>query len=191
MKYEFLKNLSECEEIKNQYDFWLDFMEEKVTFWLKNSEKHTKLHCARVMLYALLIGMQKKLPEDELEVLAQACAFHDSRRQDDWLDTGHGKRAAEYYENYCKENPEQIRYDKRTKLIMEYHDRDDSEGIKIFNARTNKLNDGILLYQIFKDADGLDRFRLAEDALDVKMLRTKEAVEMVEFAKRLVKDTTE
>lgn len=44
----------------------------------------------------------------------------------------------------------------------------------------------MLLYQIFKDADALDRFRLGSDGLDVNFIRTKEAHELVEFAKELL-----
>ena len=183
MKKEYLMKLAKEAGIKDCYEKWLDFMGDHVDFWLKDSEVHTKLHCARVMLYALMIGKERNLSKDAMEVLAQAAAFHDSRRQDDWLDTGHGGRAAIYYEAYCKENP-QVRYDEITKLIMAFHDRDDAEGIQ--KIQEKNLTDGVLLYQIFKDADGLDRFRLGENALDVRMLRTREAKELVEFAKNTV-----
>lgn len=41
------------------------------------------------------------LPEEDKDILGAAAAFHDSRRQDDWLDVGHGQRAADYYREYC------------------------------------------------------------------------------------------
>ena len=41
----------------------------------------------------------------------------------------------------------------------------------------------VLLYQIFKDADALDRFRLGPNALDAKYLRTEQAKKMLDFAK--------
>ncbi len=44
----------------------------------------------------------------------------------------------------------------------------------------------VLLYQIFKDADALDRFRLAPDNLDVRYLRTAPSKEMVDFARDLL-----
>lgn len=186
MNYEYLKQLPEAKKIKKYYEPWLNIMEENLEFWMKNSEKHTKMHCARVMLYALLIGKERNLPEDEMEVLAQASAFHDSRRQDDWLDTGHGGRAAAYYEEYCKENSK-VRYDERTRLVIAYHDRDDQQGIEALSMMEDKLFDSILLYQIFKDADALDRFRLGSGGFNSKYLRTSEAKSLVIYAKEVLK----
>ncbi|HIG0358565.1 TPA: hypothetical protein ACX96Z_000117 [Clostridium sporogenes] len=146
---------------------------------------HTKYHCARVLLLALIIAHHIELSDEEMEVLSMAAVFHDSRRLDDWLDTGHGKRAAEYYkESYFKYD---ISFDERTYYVMAYHDRDDALGVtEILNSPTINEN-CILLYKIFKDSDGLDRFRLGPNALDVTMLRTKEAVNLVDFAKYLLK----
>ena len=48
----------------------------------------------------------------------------------------------------------------------------------------------IELYCIFKDADALDRFRLGPNGLDSRFLRTKEALDMVGFAKNLVRKTS-
>ncbi|MBU3216527.1 hypothetical protein LL033_17820 [Clostridium estertheticum] len=64
---------------------------------------HTKHHCARVLLLALVIAHKMELSDEEIGILSMAAVFHDSRSLDDWLDTGHGKRAAEYYkESYSK-----------------------------------------------------------------------------------------
>ncbi|MDO5294520.1 MAG: hypothetical protein Q4F05_17435 [bacterium] len=173
--------------ISNSYTQWYEFMNQNVDFWLKDSEIHTKSHCGRVMLYALMIGAKKHLTEEELEVLAQAAAFHDSRRQDDWLDVGHGGRAAVYYKDYCQKNST-IRFDERTKQIMAYHDQDDKLSI-LKLKKIEKENPGVvLLYQIFKDADALDRFRLGENGLDVRYLRTDEARELYQFAKMVWED---
>lgn len=43
-----------------------------------------------------------------------------------------------------------------------------------------------MLYEIFKDADALDRFRLAANGLDIKYLRTEEAKGLMAFAKNLI-----
>lgn len=188
MRLEELSKLPEARSIQKWYEPWLSFMEKNVEFWLKNSEKHTKLHCARVLLYALLIGRQKNLAGDEMEVLAQAAVFHDSRRQDDWLDVGHGGRAAAFYAEYCRQHSG-VRYDERTQNIIAYHDQNDTEGIAVLEELESRLPDGVLLYRIFKDADGLDRFRLGADTLDVTMLRTQEAKGFVDFARELVEMT--
>ena len=91
--------------IQGDYHHWHNFLDAEVKFSLADSEKHTKEHCARVLLFALLIAVKMDLPHEEREVLCAAAVFHDSRRQDDWLDVGHGQRAADYYRAYCRTHP--------------------------------------------------------------------------------------
>lgn len=168
------------EAIKRDYDRWRNFLEQQVDFSLKDSEKYTKAHCTRVLLYALLIAEKMGLSQELREVLGAAAVFHDSRRQDDWLDVGHGQRAADYYKEFCRADP--LVYDERVYRIMAYHDRDDAEG----ESALAYLEQGVLLYRIFKDADALDRYRLGVDALDVAMLRTAPAHNLTDFARCLV-----
>lgn len=72
---------------------------------------------------------------------------------------------------------------------MEYHDQDDALGVSAILDSEGLGERSVLLYQIFKDADALDRFRLGPDALDPGFLRTKEAPELVNFAKVLLYQT--
>lgn len=107
--------------IQGDYHHWHNFLDAEVKFSLADSEKHTKEHCARVLLFALLIAVKMDLPHEEREVLCAAAVFHDSRRQDDWLDVGHGQRAADYYREYCRTHP--LVFDERAYLVMAFHDR--------------------------------------------------------------------
>lgn len=173
--------LSCWENIQEQYMYWKNFMDGQIAFSLSDSSIHTKNHCARVLLYALAIGNEMGLTDKDIDALGAAAAFHDSRRQDDWLDVGHGRRAADYYRSYCHEK--QLPMDERTYLIMAFHDRDDELGLE--EIEKSGSENGTLLYRIFKDADGLDRFRLGPAALDVNMLRTEEAKVLVNFARQL------
>lgn len=178
-----------CKPIKKSYERWYKYMEKNVEFWLPESELHTKNHCARVLLLALLIGHQKDLSDKEMDALGMAAIFHDSRRLDDGIDKGHGSRAAAYYKAYCDEHD--LHFDEQTYYITYYHDQDDALGLSEI-AKSPHLNErGVLLYQIFKDADALDRFRLGPDALDEKFLRTKEAQQLVDFAKDLLRKSSE
>lgn len=163
------------------FDEWKRVLDEDVEFSLAESDWHTKDHCTRDLAYALLIGAQLGLDESALNALGAAAAYHDSRRHDDWLDVGHGARAAEYYRRECDAG--KLPFDERAYLAMAYHDRDDEVGI----ARIEEagLADGVTIYKAFKDADGLDRFRLGEGALDESMLRTDPAHDLVEAARRL------
>lgn len=121
---EYLVQLPEWPQIGERYQQCLQLMEEKVIFSLAESPIHTKTHCARILLYALLIGAHTQL-------------------------------------------------DERTYLVVAYHDRDDMLGLRILKERFADDPCVALLYQIFKDADALDRFRLGPNALDAKYLRTE------------------
>ncbi len=178
-----------CQPIKKPYERWYKFMEQNVVFWLPDSVWHTKAHCARVLLLVLLIGHQKGLSDKEMDALGMAAIFHDSRRLDDGIDKGHGSRAAEYYKVYCLEHD--LPYDEQTYNITYYHDQDDSLGLSEILKSPTISERGVLLYQIFKDADALDRFRLGPDALNVNFLRTEEAHRLVDFAKDLLQKSSE
>ena len=170
------------EPVQKDYNRWHYFLEQEVQFSLPDSEKHTKEHCARVLLFALLIAEKMKLPRKERETLCAAAVFHDSRRQDDWLDVGHGQRAADYYRDYCRTHS--LPFDERVYLVMAFHDRDDALG----EAALAEQEDGVLLYHIFKDADALDRFRLGSNGLDVRYLRTVEAKSLYSYAKQVERE---
>lgn len=175
--------------IKETYERWYTFMEEKVEFWLPESEWHTKNHCARVLLLALVIGHEKGLSDEEKDILGMAAVFHDSRRLDDGIDKGHGSRAATYYKDYCREH--NLPYEEQTYVITYYHDQDDTLGLSEIKKSPSLGERAALLYQIFKDADALDRFRLGDNGLDVKFLRTEEARGLVDFAKDLLRKSNE
>ena len=174
--------------IKASYEKWYTFMDKNIEFWLPESEWHTKSHCARVLLLSLLIGHQKGLSDEEKNALGMAAVFHDSRRLDDGIDKGHGGRAAEYYKDYCGEHD--LPYDAGTYYITYYHDQDDSLGLSEIKKSSALSERAVLLYQIFKDADALDRFRLGPDGLDVNFLRTEEARQLVDFARDLLQKSS-
>lgn len=183
-----IDNLSE--QVRRPFIYWTKYMEDNLSFNLIDSGIHAKSHSERVLLYALTIG-EKILghAKTDLCILAHAAIFHDTRRNDDWLDVGHGSRAASYYMKYCEINND-ITFMTPASLIMKYHDRDDKTGI---NAITRYVPDDvertIRLYRIFKDADALDRFRLGPDGLDARFIRNQEAKLLVDFARDLVKRT--
>lgn len=162
---------------------WERFLEDEVVFGLEGSGIHGKGHCARVLLYALLISRDMGMPSDWVEALCQACVFHDSRRQDDWYDVGHGDRAAEYYREYCAEKG--MRFDERAYIAMRFHDRDDADGVRFMEGSGHADDTDVLLFKVLKDADGLDRFRLGPDQLDPSFLRTDESKALIPLSRRL------
>ena len=171
------------EQVRRCYKKWEGFLNEEVEF-TRRGGLHTKEHCARVLLFALLIAEALRLPEDETEALCAAAVFHDSRRLDDGFDVGHGARAAEYYREFCASH-KNIRFDARCYDAIRFHDRNDAIGEAEINAREPKEKNGAELYRAFKDADALDRFRLGPGGLDVRHLRTEAAKSLAGFAEQL------
>lgn len=176
--------------VKDQFLQWRDFLYNRVTFNMPNSEIHAAGHCERVLLYALILG-QQIFGNDMyvLTALAHAAVFHDTRRQDDYLDTGHGARAAVYYRQFCDKSPD-IGFIPEAELMMRYHDIDDKRGkVSIKRDFQGSLPRMFKLYDIFKDADALDRWRLGNHGLDPKYLRTPQAKAMVEYSRGIVNET--
>lgn len=169
--------------IRDEYERWRRFLETQITFSLPDSREHTKAHCARVLLFALTIADKLSLPPAERDALGAAAVFHDSRRRDDWLDVGHGQRAADFYRQYCRTHA--LAYDARVYAIMAYHDRDDALGEQALAQQKT----GVLLYRVFKDADALDRFRLGPDGLDVRYLRIGAAKALCAYARQVWEDS--
>lgn len=169
---------------------WREMMYSRVDFNMADSLIHARPHCERVLLHALTIGKQM-LPDDSraLTALAHAAVFHDTRRLDDYLDTGHGARAALYYKQFCEANPD-VECLPEAVYAMRYHDLADGIGIEAikrdFGADADRAAD---IFRIFKDADALDRWRLGHNGLDPRYLRTDAARSMTDFARKLVART--
>lgn len=184
----YTENLSE--PVRRLFFKWRQFMYSSVKYNRPDSLIHGMGHYERVLLYALMVA-EKELPGDEeaMEILAHAAVWHDSRRLDEYLDTGHGARAAVYYHEYCSVNPE-FKCHPEVEDIMRYHDIDDRIGNeriqRDFGDRAEYVKK---LYHIFKDADALDRWRLGDTGLDPKFLRTDTARNLTSFSRKLVLDT--
>ena len=172
------------ESIRADFEKWNGFMEQRVEFWNRASVHHTKAHCRRVLLFALMLADARGLSLRERDILAMASVFHDSRRQSDMPDIGHGWRAAEYYKEFC-ELESGIAWEPLCAAVMRWHDRRDEEGVEAIRSGFPEEKSGVLLYQMFKDSDALDRFRLGPRGLDVRFLRTDEARALCGFAERL------
>ena len=176
--------------VRELFTYWDDFMHRKVHFNMADSKIHAAAHCERVLLYALMIG-ERIFGDDKdaLTALAHAAVFHDTRRQDDYLDTGHGARAAVYYQDFCSKHPDMHCYPEAV-YLMRYHDLDDKKGEQAierdFGADAPRV---LKLYRIFKDADALDRWRLGHNGLDPKYLRTEPAKGLVDYARHTVQAT--
>ena len=134
-----------------------------------DSSIHGKEHQARVLLHCLVISELLGLPNSDRRALATAAIYHDTQRTHDYVENGHGLAAREYYvSDVSKPDP-------LVEFLCEYHCLADKKGYEeIRNNRKLSKNreKSTLLYQIFKDADGLDRIRLGGIRdIDLKQLR--------------------
>ena len=176
-------------EIKDKYSYWLSILLNDVNFSLKADPVHTRNHASRVLMHALIMSYEMNLQERDIDAVAMASIFHDTRRKDNSFDVGHGARAAEYYKAYTSpfsNAPAHIVFDGRAAEAMAWHDRDDIYGL----PHVSLFPGGKNIYCILKDADALDRFRLnISTGLDKSYLRTDISHRLISFARKLVSIT--
>lgn len=170
---------------------WMAFMENDVTFWPFGGTIHQQTHWSRVLVLAMNIAHHEGLSDADIDALAMAAAFHDTRRLSSGPDKGHGGRAAEYYKQFC--HGKGLHYDPRTYLAIKYHDQDDEDGIAAISEwmGKNQMEDGwdadaLEIYRIFKDSDNLDRIRIGERALDMDYIRLDYSKTLKPFAFELL-----
>ena len=137
---------------------------------------HGDLHSARVLLNCLLMANDMNLTKHETDILAVTAVFHDTMRKNDGEDTKHGESSVDYYKKFCEYWPGVIKYEEAVTQIIEYHCQPDEIGRENIDSKYLKL------YDIFKDADALDRVRFGIRDLDINQLRTPEAKTMTMVA---------
>lgn len=132
------------------------------------SEDHGKSHTARVILLCLTLANELGLSKKDMRILTTAAAFHDVERKNDGEDEMHGAAGRKRYEASVKQ-PDPI-----ISFLIEYHSRPDEDGFAAIQSdrKLRKQHCRVeLLYQIFKDADALDRVRFGIKDLDLSFLR--------------------
>jgi HD superfamily phosphodiesterase len=136
-------------------------------------------HTRRVLYLAINIAEKYDLSEKDKKVLAFACCYHDIGRTNDWTDDSHGAKSTEKV-LYLRLNEKHNLSDddlKRALELITFHSLDDEMWVK--------TGVDLLMYQILKDADALDRLRF--DDLDTKYLRLSESKEMIGLELSLLK----
>ena len=182
---------NESPRVSSMFAYWRDEMYSKLKFWTLDDgiDIHTEGHCERVLLLALKIGEKRQLLLRSMIALCHASIFHDTRRKDNYLDRGHGDRAADYYKEFCEKNS--MKFLPEVFATIKYHDRNDEEGEEYIRreAPADEMEGWLEVYRDFKDADALDRFRLGPWGLNESFLRTEQSRELVDFARELVDKT--
>ena len=162
----YIKEISEC----NTY---LKYSKKLATLkFKKKSDIHGVTHELHVLILALMLS--KDLPFADVERLATAAIYHDTKSSGDGEEPDHGKKARDYYRKSVS-SPDPI-----VEFLCEYHSLPDDEGYARIERNSKLKQDKehvTLLYKIFKDADGLDRIRLGR--FDMNQLRLKESKSLV------------
>lgn len=139
-----LAALAPNERVRTRFLKWLEFIDTRLNPWTTGGAIHFRPHWARVLMLALTMGDAAGLSDADLDALAAAAVFHDSRRKNPYLDTGHGDRAANYYAEYCAQAAKDgsstgpLRFDPRAYLAMQWHDRDDADGLRVISAAEDR-----------------------------------------------------
>ena len=181
ISFDLLTDIVLWPRIKGDFLKWQTILDTSVTFSLMSSNIHTRMHEEHVLLFSLLMAEDAALSDEEKSILGAAAVFHDTRRQNDLYDVGHGRRAAQYYKQFCEQKG--LTADCRIDFLLSYHDQPDELGLAFLTEYGSlELR---ALYDIFKDADGLDRVRLGPNALDCGRLRTEQSLFLIPLAKRL------
>ncbi len=178
-----LEKLKIGEKSTRLFNYWADFLLNRVDFTLEDTLIHGHNHSMRVLLFSIVLGMKLDLSDNLLNALCIGSVFHDCRRFDDGTDVGHGMRGANRYREYCRENS--MDFNPIAYYAIYYHDRNDTIGEEIILRDLENPSDGITVYRVFKDADALDRLRFGIEWLDVKMLRTEESLKLLDFASKI------
>ncbi|WP_324823504.1 hypothetical protein [Sinanaerobacter sp. ZZT-01] len=154
-------------------DTYKDFRETMLTLnFAQDSSVHGKEHTARVLLLSLILSELLNLPQSDRKILSTAAIYHDTKRVNDNIDLEHGYYSSLYYQsNVTKPDP-------TVSFLIEYHCRPDDEGyeeIKRNRVLSKNRTKTQFLFNLFKDADALDRVRFGLQDLDVNQLRLPES----------------
>lgn len=144
------------------------------------SHIHNPIHCRRVLIYSVMLGNLYGLSDSEIDILVNASLYHDIGRINDLTDPYHGEKSSVLFYNVYKDAPKEIG------LLMKYHCRDDKYGLEAIKNFFDDNERTKLLFNIFKDSDGLDRIRDSKEWLDINQLRTEHGKNMVGFADKLI-----
>lgn len=131
------------------------------------SHMHGLGHIERTMLQGAFCAMAEGLDETDTQLLLECCSYHDVGRINDWVDDLHGHRSASRLGELTGRTGEELLL---LQGAVDAHSRRDKELEAIIDGyAAADRSRAIMLAQLLKDSDGLDRVRLGD--LDPKYLR--------------------
>jgi hypothetical protein len=177
-----LPTLMQTKDLTGQYFYYAGQIKSD---WFHNPQGiHALSHTKRVLLLCLLLAHLEQLSDQDRDLICEAAIFHDIGRITDGYDTSHG--VASYHKLIAKglqknlppEEQETIRF------IIEMHAVADKAALKqLSKYDLNDIDHTLKLYNMFKDADGLDRVRIND--LNPDYLRSPGAQKLLLLAHQL------
>lgn len=147
---------------------------------------HGITHAKRVILILRQLADHELLSIPEKTILAYAGLYHDIGRTNNGIQAEHGVNSYEKIVELglwddIKLNTEELEI---MKFIIQYHCLSDDFGYKgVQGYNIKDIERAKLLFDIFKDADGLDRIRFS--GLDIKYLRRPYSKTVEEYAQKI------
>lgn len=161
-----------------QWPQFVEALEQLNRAALYTSLVHGEGHIERTMLHGAFCAMEAGLESQDTALLLDACAYHDVGRVSDWYDEEHGYRSAQRLEELTGRKGQELCM---LKAAVDAHSRKDEvleSTLKGYAPEDYPRT--LLLAQLLKDADGLDRVRIHD--LNTKFLRRPASVERADFA---------
>lgn len=164
-----------------------------------DAKNHNIGHIERVMLLSQAIGPSVLKKENDaidyeaMNMLMQCAKYHDCGRENDTLDSSHGKRSAEKMVPYLEKQGYSKNQVHMMQVAVEYHEHEDDEQTfdklcQSYHIPEEAKERTKLIANCLKDADALDRVRFHKESakLDKTRLRTEQAKELISTATQLV-----
>lgn len=151
---------------------------------------HGVRHCTRVLLHTCNFADKLDLGPSDIRLLALSALYHDIGRIHDSEDPDHGYRSWKKLTDLKLYKPDSQEEEAVLRFIIENHCLHDADGeINLSDYQIKDKKKALYLYNIFKDADGLDRVRLGD--LDLSYMRLPETQTMSRFATKALQEITE
>lgn len=146
---------------------------------------HGQLHARRVLLLLLLLAYHEQGWTELPHWLTLAALYHDIGRSNDNFDPEHGRSSYQKALSLGLLQDLEPAELEMTRFVMETHCLEDKEAYRLLNDyQVHDSNCLRIMYELFKDADALDRIRIND--LDVAHLRTQVAHQMLLVARDLL-----
>lgn len=150
---------------------------------------HGLAHTKRVLLHCLILSYLEHVDQSDTDILCNAALYHDIGRTNDNYDPQHGRESYKKLLALQLSPYEDMDTSETLRFLMENHCISDHEAVGLLPGYQVKDPGHVLkLYDLFKDADGLDRIRIMD--LDVKQLRSTSAPRMLLIARELYQTIT-